>query len=681
MAIGSSGLDVNGIVTQLMTIEQRPLAKLNTQEASYQAKLTAYGTIKGAISSFQGAVQGLNNANVYQAVKATASDATVLSASATSIAVAGTYSLEVTSLTQAQKLIGAGQVSSTTAIGTGTATTLTFDFGTISGGALTPFDPVTNTGGTYAGATFTGNGGTAKSITIDSTNNSLQGIRDAINAAGLGVTATIMNDGSGTPFRLSISSNSSGASNSLRVTATAGGDAAVTGLLAYNPAGVAGVDQNLSQTMVAQNANFKVNGVGFTKTSNSVSDVIQGVTLNLSKLTTVGAPVTLTVAKDTSAINTAVSNFTKAYNDLTATLKKNTAYDPATRQGAILLGDSTVRQIQTQVRNILNNPVVGTTGSIKTLSDVGVSFQKDGTLSLDSTKLNNAITNNFKDLSSLFAAVGTASDSLVSFGTAVSGAKAGTYAVEVTQIATQGTATGGALALPTTITAGVNDTLGLIVDGISTSVTLAAGSYTTAQALAAELQSKINGSSALTTAGASVAILASVTNALTITSAKYGATSNISLTSGSGTLLADLGMAAPTYSVGVDVAGSLGGTTATGSGQTLTATGGSATGLSVIINGGTLGNRGVLGYSQGYASLLDSWATSTLSTQGMLADRTDGINSSIKAIGTRRTEMNARLATVEKNYRAQFSRLDAMLGSMNQTSQYLTQQLANLPKY
>lgn len=672
MAIGSSGLDVNGIVTQLMTIEQRPLTKLNTQEASYQAKLTAYGTIKGGLSNFQSAVQGLNNAGVYQAVKATASDTTVFSASATSTAVAGTYSLEVSSLTQAQKLVAAGQVSSTAAIGTGTATTLTFDFGTISGGTLTPFNPVTNTGGTYTGATFTGNGGAAKSITIDSSNNSLQGISDAINAAGLGVTATIVNDGSGTPYRLTLSSVNGGASNSLRITATAGGDAAVTSLLAHDPAAT----QNLSQTVVAQNANFTVNGVAITKTSNTISDVIPGVTLNLSKVTT--GPVTLTVAKDSSAISTAISNFAKAYNDLTGTLKKNTAYDPATRQGAILLGDSTVRQIQTQLRNILNSPVVGTTGSIKTLSDVGVSFQKDGTLSVDTTKLNNAITNNFKDISSLFAAVGTASDSLVSFDKAVSGAKAGTYAVDVTQIATQGNAVGGALTLPTTITTGVNDTLNLTVDGTSTTITLAAGSYATAQSLAAELQSKINGSSALSAAGATVLVSASVTNALTITSAKYGSTSNVSITGG--TAQASLAMGAPVQTVGVDVAGSLGGTLATGSGQALTATNGSATGLSIIVNGGALGNRGILGYSQGYAALLDTWATSALSTQGILADRTDGINNSIKAIGTRRTEMGARLATIEKNYRAQFSRLDAMLGSMNQTSQYLTQQLANLPK-
>lgn len=670
MAIGASNLDVNGIVNQLMTVERRPLSKLDVKEASYQAQLTAYGSIKGAIATFQGAVQGLNNAGVYQTYQATASDTTVFSASATSTAVAGTYSLEVTSLTQAQKLVAAGQVSSTAAIGTGTATTLTFDFGTISGGTLTPFDPATNTGGTYAGASFTGNGNPSKSITIDGTNNSLQGIRDAINAASLGVTATIVNDGSGTPYRLSLSSNSSGASNSLKISVAGGGDATITNLLAHDPTGT----QALSQTTAAQDANFKVNGVAITKTSNTVTDVIQGVTLNLSKVTT--SPVTLTVAKDTSAVSTAVSNLVKAYNTLSGTLKQNTAYDPATRKGGTLLGDSTVRQMQTQLRNMLSSSVSGTSGTLTTLSSVGVSFQKDGTLALDSTKLNNAITNNFGDIASLFTSVGKASDSLISFSTAATGAKPGNYAVNITQVATQGKAVGSALTLPTAIVAGVNDTLNLIVNGISASVTLAAGNYTTAQALAAELQSKINSSATLSAAAASVAVSASVTGVLTVTSLKYGATSDVSITSG--TAQTDLGLAAPTQTAGVDVAGSIGGTTAVGEGQKLTASNGSALGLSIIINGGALGDRGVLNYSQGYASLLDSWATSALSTKGMLSNRTDGINSSIKDIGKRRTEMETRLMAVEKRYRAQFVALDTMLSSMNQTSTYLTQQLAKL---
>lgn len=669
MAIGATNLDINSIVSQLMSVERRPLSKLDTQEASHQAKLSAYGSIKGAIASFQTALLGLNNAASYQSLKATASDATVFSASATSTAVAGTYSLEVTSLTQAQKLVAAGKTSSSAAIGTGAATTVTFDFGTISGGALTPFDPVTNTGGTYSGSAFTGNGNPSKSITIDSSNNSLQGIRDAINAGGVGVTATIVNDGSGTPYRLSLTANSSGASNSLRISVAGGGDASVTSLLAHDPAGT----QNLSQTVVAQNASFKVNGVAITKTSNTVTDVIEGVTLNLSKVTT--SPVTLTVARDTSAVSSSISGFVKAYNDIVATLKNSSGYNAETKQGGILLGDSTVRLLQTQLRNMLNTPVVGTSGTLTRLADVGVNFQKDGTLAVNQTKLNDAINNNFNDIASLFTSVGKATDSLISFSAATSAAKPGSYAVSVSVLATQGKAAGSALALPTSIVTGVNDTLSLIVNGISASVTLSAGNYATAQALAAELQSKINGVSALSTAGATVAVSASLAGELTVTSLKYGQTSTVAITGGTGTLLADLGLGAPAVTDGVDAAGTIGGVAAVGDGQKLTAGSGAALGLSILVNGGAISDRGVLTYSQGYASTLSSWSTSVLASDGIISSRTKGIDSSIKDIGKRRVEMERRLVAVEQRYRAQFVALDKMMSSMNQTSTYLTQQL------
>ncbi|MDH4284429.1 MAG: flagellar hook protein, partial [Gallionellaceae bacterium] len=213
-------MDVNSIVSQLMTVEQRPLLALARKEASYQAQLSAYGSIKGALSSFQSAVSGLSNASRFQGLTATSSDTSIITASAASSAVAGAYSIDaITSLAQAQKLAAAGQASSTAAIGTGT---LTFDFGTISGGT---FSSVT---GKYTGATFTSSGAGTKTVTIDATNNSLQGIRDAINAAKIGVTATIVNDGGASPYRLALSSDSIGKTNSIKISVA--GDAGLSSL-------------------------------------------------------------------------------------------------------------------------------------------------------------------------------------------------------------------------------------------------------------------------------------------------------------------------------------------------------------------------------------------------------------------------------------------------------------------
>ncbi|GAB1233309.1 flagellar filament capping protein FliD [Ferrigenium sp. UT4] len=392
----TTNLDVNSIVTQLMAVERRPINQLDTREAGFQAQLSAYGSIKGAVSGFQTALQGLNSVAKFQALKATVSDASVLTASTTSIAAAGTYAVEVTSLAQAQKLIATGQTSLTDAIGTGATTTISFDLGSISGGTFTAYDANTGTGGSYTGATFTSQGGTAKTLTIDSSNNTLAGIRDAINVAQLGVTATLVNDGSATPYRLALSSDNPGAANSMKITVS--GDAAIANLLGYDPA----AGQNLAETVSARNANLKVDGVAVSKSTNTVSDVIQGVTLTLNKETAVNTPVTLSVTRDTTTLNNSISAFVKAYNDVSGVLNTLSAYDPATKTGAILQGDSTVRTLQTQLRTLLNTATGNSSSALRTLTDIGITIQPDGKLAVNPTKLDRTISGNFNEIATLF---------------------------------------------------------------------------------------------------------------------------------------------------------------------------------------------------------------------------------------------------------------------------------------
>lgn len=384
-ASSSSGnlLDVQSLVSQLMAVERQPIDKLNTKISTDQTKISSFGTISGLVSSFQSALKSIMSG--LQNLSATPSDASVFSATAASTAVPGTYTLNVSQLAQSQNLVATGQTSTTTAIGNGTATTVTFDFGTISGGTLSA--------GTYSGATFTSNGSGTKSITIDSTNNTLQGIRDAINAANIGVSATIVNDGSGTPYRLSLTSSNSGASNSIKIT-TSGGDGTINNLMAYDPAGT----QNMSQTVAAQNANLTVNGIAITNSSNTVTDAIQGVTLTLKNLTT--APATLTIAHDTAAVTTSVSNFVDAYNALYSQLKSRSAYGSTAGSGGSLAGDGTIRSMMDQLRSIFNTPA---TGTLTNLSQVGISFQADGSIKLDSSKLNSAMSTSFSDVSNLFS--------------------------------------------------------------------------------------------------------------------------------------------------------------------------------------------------------------------------------------------------------------------------------------
>jgi flagellar hook-associated protein 2 len=389
--LSSGQVDVNSVVSQLMVAERIPIDKLNKKSTAFQTQLSVYGGIKSNLSTFQAAVQKLKGTGSFQAYKVNTADSTVLTASAGSTAVTGNYSVEISSLAQSQQLIAAGQTSSSAQIGTGASTTINFDFGTIS------YDPLNGgsynaSTGLYTGAQFATNGGGIKTVTIDNTNNTLEGIRDAVNAANIGVSATIINDGGTSPYRLAFSSTASGVSNSMSISVS--GDAALSSLLSNDPTGT----QNLSQTLEAQNANFKVNGVSVTKTSNTVTDAIQGVTLNLNKVTT--APNILTIAKDTAAISAAANSFVTAYNDLIKNLTSVSAFKTATSSGGSLAGDSTIRQMINELKTIISSTVAG--GSYTTLADVGIKTQPGVGLALDSTLFDTAVTNNLAALSNLF---------------------------------------------------------------------------------------------------------------------------------------------------------------------------------------------------------------------------------------------------------------------------------------
>ena len=662
-----SNLDVNSIVTQLMSVEQQPLTTLAKKEASFQAKLSGFGTLKGALSQFQTAVAALSDISKFQSVRATPADATTASASATASAAPGTYALEVSKLAQAQKLAAAGQASDSAAISNGV---ISFDFGTIAGGSFN------STTGKYTGAGFTTNGSGIKTVTIDATNNSLSGIRDAINKANIGVSATIINDGGSSPYRLALSTTATGNSNSLKISVAddvAGGSTALSTLLNHDPAG----SQAFSETLAAQNAEFKIDGIAISKNSNTVSDAITGVTLNLTK-TNSGSPSNITVARDTASVLSSVNAFVKSYNDISQTLRDAAAYNATTKTGAILNGEATVRTIQNQIRNVLTAPVAGGASAFTLLSNVGVTLQKDGLLAVDSTKLQAAMDSNFSGFAGLFAAAGKSSDSLVAYSGASSKTTPGAYSVNVTQLATKGNTVGtGAAGL--NITTGVNDTLQVQLDGVTATITLGQANYANAAALATEIQSKINGATSFVGAG-STATVSEASGALTITSNRYGSASNASIIGGTGQTDLNFGSGA-LITAGLDTAGTINGVAATGSGQFLTgATGNASEGISLKINGGSTGARGTVNYSQGYAYQFNKLATSLLGADGPISSRTDGINASLKSLGKNRDQINIRLAATEKRYRAQFTALDLTISSMTKTSTFLTQQLAALTK-
>ena len=645
-----SNLDVNGIVTKLMTVERIPLDNLAVQESRQRSKLSAYGSLKSAVAALQTVAQGLATGSSLKIQAVTVSDPTVLAASAGASAAPGSHAIEVSALARAARLVSAGFASTSAIVGSGS---LTMTFGTYASG----------------GNTFTPNAAkTPVTIAIPPATNTLADVRDAINAAGAGVTAAIVNDGSASGNRLVITANDSGVANSLRI-AVADDDGVATdtgGLsqLAFDPTGAVGSGKNLSELQAAQNAALTIDGIAVTKSSNVITDAIEGVTLNLAK-TNVGAPATVTIARDSSKIQASLEAFVKAYNDASKTIRGFTAYDPTTRTGGVLSGDSAPRSILSQMRSTITAGAASG-GAFNSLADIGISFQIDGTVKLDATKLQAAIGSNFGDLIKVFEASATASDSLVAYSGAGVGTKAGTYAVSVSRLAAAGTLTGNA-SPGLSIVAGVNDRIDISVNGAVQGATLTPGVYASAAALATEIQTRLGSGVAVSAAG----------GVLRVASTVIGSASTVTNASGNGAV--GLFGNTPVSTTGADVAGTINGVAATGVGQNLTgATGDASAGLVIRVTGGATGARGSVTYAAGYGQSMYQITSSILATDGLVISRSDGINSTIKQLTNREEAMQRRLDAIEKRYRAQFTALDVMVSSMQATSSYLTQQLTAL---
>lgn len=649
-ATTTSGLDVNSIVTQLMQVERQPLQVMARKQSALQSKISAYGSLKGAYSAIGDAVAKLAIPDAFKAVTAASSDATSVSATATAGAAGGTYSLEVTQLAQAQKLASTAFPALDSVIGTGT---LNIQLGSFNTGVFTP-------NGTQP----------AVAVNVGPGQNTLVGVRDAINAAGAGVRASIINDGTG--FRLALGSGSTGAANSLRIT-VADDDATHTdtsGLsqLAYDPAAASGAGKNLEQKAAAQDALLKIDGIGVTKSTNTVDDAVGGVTLTLSKLTT-GTPVAVTIAADPAQVKNALDTLVATYNSFQSSIRNLTGYNAQTRTGGLLSGDAAAREMMTALKGALTSAVPGLTGNPSSLTQIGLSFQQNGSLALDTGLFNKQFANPGVNLARLFATTGVASDARVQYSGATDATPAGSYAVNVTQAASRGSLAGTAPA-NLSITGGINDTLGLTVNGVSTTITLASGTYTAA-ALAAEVQSRLNGSTALRNANVMVAVTESG-GSLAVQSTAYGSASTVS--SASGNAAADLFGPAPVATGGLDVAGTIGGTGATGSGRSLK----TSAGLALNINTTATGALGQVDFNRGYASRVSSLIAAGLKTDGTFANRADGLTRGVQDITRQQDRFNERLTRIESGLRRQYTALDGMLASMNTTSTYLAQQLAAL---
>ena len=394
-AAGGSVINVSSLVSQLVAATQAPQQALITaQTGTVTTQISSLGTLKSALSTFQSSLSALDTPSAFNAQTANTSNSAAVTATATSGAPVGTYSVSITALAQAQQILSnAIGVDGTTAVGAGT---LKLSLG-----------------------------GTNFNVTVNSSDDTLNGIAAAINSAtgNPGITATVVQGTDGA--HLLLSSTQTGASNTIQVSETDSGGA--LSALTYpdpDPAN-AGADLHYTVEAAAQDAKYSIAGVAATSSSNTITSAIAGVTLTLTgttttstpgSTTTTNTPASVTVSTDSSTIESNISAFVEAYNTLETSFQSLGGYDSSTATAGPMMGNALLSGLENQVQSALYSVVNTGSTTYNTLASVGITTNSDGSLSLNSVTLSNALSTNFSAVSQLFSGssgVATALNSLM----------------------------------------------------------------------------------------------------------------------------------------------------------------------------------------------------------------------------------------------------------------------------
>ena len=765
MGISSSGLvsgiNIDSIISQIQDTQRRPILQLQARQATFQKQSAAVLSVSSKLSTLLAVATSVNNPANFNTrtagVTKTSTGNSLLTATADSSATPGSYSITVKQLAQAHKNASQGFVDqNTTAVASGAGT---FKF-------------------------KVGSSGTESSVTV-SASTTLQGLRDAINSAGGSVTASIINDGTGSnPFRLVLTANTSGSNNTITITnndttldftnkkveaafaattnsfagtvssnagnnytgttnktflakivsggaagiatykySTDGGitylganGAAYTGsnaittqgtLTNYIDSAVASNSTNEgvqlafgSGTLVAddtftvdvfnptlqsaQDAVVQIDNSTVTKTSNTITDAIQGVTLNLVQADSSNA-VTLSVSTDSDGLSEKIKNFVSAYNDVNAFLAEQFTFDPKVKKAGTLLADSTVRALQVLLKNIVSGSIPGLATGKTNLSQIGItSDSKTGILKVNDSVLSSAISADTEGVRRLFLGIGTPTNSAIAFSSLTAKTAAGTYGVAIS-VAPQKATMGGAS------DATFQD---LSSTGLTSAEVLSftfSGNYTATSpttisfAVTLTAGSKINDIvSALNSAFATQKVGLSASNdsgRVKLTASDYGKDIRFTVVSDQAgttqTGIGSVGLAAQ----GTDIAGTINDHSATGKGNVLTSNSGFAEdGLSISTTATTTGLFGTIAVSRGVgdrlSATLDAYSNPT---SGIFTAKTNGLQGSITRISGDITKINDRIIKEGDRLRAQLIRLEGVLGQFQATSNFLTNVLSKLP--
>ncbi len=725
-----SGLNWYDVIDQLMNIEHRRVDILENKKSDYQTKFSTWGTVSSKLSTLLSDVQTLNNLSTMGAMSASSNDEDILTATATSSASIGRYSIVVSGLAQAHK-IASGEISSTsTALGYSgelsingkaielestdtlsdikgkinnadagvTATILKVSdesyrliltreetgsteiaLADVNGGTILEdlgladtsdsgqdsslwFADTTSTiksligsSASFSSQTVTING---TNVSIDLSQDSLQDIKDKLVAAGINATIESDTDNSGnTTYRIDITGGITSYTDS----------AHTLEVLGFVKPGVK------NQLEASQDASLTVDGISITRSTNTITDLIEGVTINLKD--TSADAVTLTITQDTDTRKGAIEDFVESYNDLMGYIREQFSYDPDTDSEARpLMGDSTLRYIEDTIRNTIISQVSGLSSFLNALSRIGITTNyTTGELEIDDSTLDAYLASNPQDIIDLFTASAITTDPDVTYMTHSANTVMGTYGITITQVAEKAWVEGDYVIDSGGISQ--DETLTFTIDG-STEVVV----NLTAGDKIADIVNKIN--SEMDNQGVEVSA-SNDGGKLKINHNYYGSDHSVEVVSDQASSSTSAGIGTTAKSdTGQDVAGYFTqGTdtyTATGSGLHLTGSEGATKGLMVKISSDTTGDKGEIALAFGIAEQLerrlDSW---TSSTDGLINTRQDGLQDTIDDLDDRISDMETRLEMKRQQLEAQFTNMEILLNQLKSTSDWFAQQVAS----
>ncbi|MGI9519862.1 MAG: flagellar filament capping protein FliD [Pirellulaceae bacterium] len=662
-----SGLDTSAIIEGLLSIQQSQLDRMELQKQQIVVRQSAFQGIEANVVALQSAARQLSSHtnDVFSVFSAASSDESVLQVAADGKAAAGTWQVQVTQLAQA------AQVSSQALSGPEALLTQ----GTVD--------------------IQVGNGDLV-SIEITQDNNTLQGLVDSINGASSDVTATIVNDGTGS--RLLLTSRHTGAENQITINNQTGPTSGNETQIDFSGPAV----QQAADAIVTLGSG--AGAINITKATNTIDDVIQGMTLNLVSANP-DTPITISVERDTESARSAIEGFVASFNTVMSYIDDQTSYNTETDEAGLLIGSSSVNTIRDQLRSALNNSIPNLESGINRLSSIGITFNDRGQLQINSGTLDSALSGQLEGVDpdrirQLFALDAQSTSAQVSFvsGTQDTASSENPWDVVITKAAERATITATNTIASSTVIDGSNDSFSIEVDGLdSGTLTLGHGTYTQTE-LADHLQSVINQSSTLGAREVSVTV---ENKAVVIESVVFGTRSEVGSASGtaatalgfvgsvSGTAAKAFGFVGNEYSRGKDVAGYFvveGETeTATGNGRILSGDADNANSaglqLRVTLNPSQIAGtfESELTVSRGYSARLEGIIDNLLDPEnGRFHTGTDAYQQQIDSIDQSVDRMNSLFETKQQQLISQFVAIESSLSSLQNTSAFLASQLGGL---